>query len=255
MKGYFETYRTVKKSFKQSVYASLPPLDKITRQISFLMTPLFIRCHISANAASYLKGVSGLVASLLLCLGTQAGLVLGIMLYFVTRQIMDLIDGNIARVTGTSSFYGKFIDGFMDVFLLSLFRLALAYYLYANHGPILLVWTGTLTALLASYQHLIPDRYSAFRRWINDLNKVNEEVVRIKSPTLPIISRWASRLHGVFLAVSIFEITVGLTGFFVVSLCDSLCAIYLHFKAAKNDINVRKISPKAAEDFVASNHQ
>jgi phosphatidylglycerophosphate synthase len=87
------------------------------RPLSFLLTPLFVRLSIGATA------VTVVALALVLCLPLLAlrGSAIELGLAAIVIAVLDCVDGNIARATGTTSKLGHYLDFLTDI----LFRIAL----------------------------------------------------------------------------------------------------------------------------------
>jgi phosphatidylglycerophosphate synthase len=86
------------------------------RPLSFVLTPLFVRLGIGATT------VTVVALALVLCLPALAlrGSVLQVGLVAIVIAVLDCVDGNIARATGTTSRVGHYLDFLTDI----LFRIA-----------------------------------------------------------------------------------------------------------------------------------
>ena len=51
-------------------------------------------------------------------------------LFIFFSIIIDYIDGNLARYLSKTSFFGRFIDGVIDIIVITLFRFGLCYYFF-----------------------------------------------------------------------------------------------------------------------------
>ena len=86
------------------------PFDHyIFRPLSFYLTWLLLPLGISANQVTVFSFFIALAGCVSLCFGYSMGVYIGSVLLTIF-WIFDDTDGNIARVTGTSSPYGKFLD-------------------------------------------------------------------------------------------------------------------------------------------------
>jgi len=168
-----EIYRsTVRINKNKFLFPHAPISDYAFRQLSFFLTPFFIIGHFSPNTISVFGLLIGLISAGLIAFGSNNLFPLGILLYFF-GIIVDYCDGNVARITQRSTFFGRFIDGVIDIILLCAIRLALVsvvLYKIQNEG---LMWIGITCAVLTPFHHLYFDRYSAFARWINQETKTN----------------------------------------------------------------------------------
>jgi phosphatidylglycerophosphate synthase len=79
------------------------------RKLSGVLTPLFLRLGLSANAVTLLSVVIGLVAAVSFSLGSYVAGVVGALLLQLTA-IIDCSDGEVARLTFTESPFGDRLD-------------------------------------------------------------------------------------------------------------------------------------------------
>lgn len=99
------------KQFFNSLNASNRNLDYITNlfylyTIVPYVTLLFLKLRLSANVATITSGTIGTLAGVLIWKGHF--LIAGILI--IAHQILDIVDGNLARLTKTSSKLGAFLD-------------------------------------------------------------------------------------------------------------------------------------------------
>jgi phosphatidylglycerophosphate synthase len=87
------------------------------RPLSFLLTPLFLRLSIGATTVT----VAALALVLCLPLLALRGSPVEVGLLAILIAVLDCVDGNIARATGTTSKLGHYLDFLTDI----LFRIAL----------------------------------------------------------------------------------------------------------------------------------
>ena len=79
------------------------------RKLSGVLTPLFLRLGLSANAVTLLSVVIGLVAAVSFSLGSYAAGVVGALLLQLSA-VIDCCDGEVARLTFTESPFGDRLD-------------------------------------------------------------------------------------------------------------------------------------------------
>ena len=112
--------------------------------VSYVITPIFLILKIKPNnitAVNFLLAVS----SLLLILSAQNRyLVYGLFIYFIFR-VLDFCDGNVARMTKQSSFYGRFLDSTLDIFYESFLILSIGFYCFKYHNSEKLFFLGILS--------------------------------------------------------------------------------------------------------------
>lgn len=85
----------------------------VFRPLSFAVAPVFIFARISANQITLLNVVLVALCVGIFASGSPAALVTASMLFFLFT-VLDYVDGNVSRYQGTSSLYGKMIDGAVD---------------------------------------------------------------------------------------------------------------------------------------------
>jgi 1L-myo-inositol 1-phosphate cytidylyltransferase / CDP-L-myo-inositol myo-inositolphosphotransferase len=86
----------------------------IYRPVSFLVTPVFLRHAVSANAVTAIAlGLTVLLPVLALALGAAAYPVIGVAA--IAIALLDCVDGNIARVTASESVRGLYLDFAGDI--------------------------------------------------------------------------------------------------------------------------------------------
>jgi len=81
----------------------------VARRVSFYPTWLFLKLGISANQATYISMVIGIVGCGLLAVGNYGVRIVGASLISFWI-VLDCVDGNIARFKKTFSDYGEFLD-------------------------------------------------------------------------------------------------------------------------------------------------
>lgn len=105
-------------SWKRDYEKYLPISRFIFRPIGFLLTWMAIRVGLTTEAVSWFSGIVG-VAGCLCLLSVSEGLLplgLALLLFF---NLLDCVDGSIARTMKTENPYGRFLDsvcgGFIDM--------------------------------------------------------------------------------------------------------------------------------------------
>ena len=141
-------------------------------KISYLFSPFLILLKINPNKITYFNFLTSIILVTLIFFASNQNnfIIYGVLLYF-SCLIIDFCDGTVARYFKITSFYGKFIDGLVDVFLKTFLILSLSVYGFEMSGDKLILILGSLSSLLASFDTFILDRYSATVRWFNKENK------------------------------------------------------------------------------------
>lgn len=96
-----------------------PWLYFVARPVSFYPTWLFLRLRISANQATFIGLIIGIIGCVFLAFGSYWAAITGAILINV-GGLCDVIDGNIARYKGSCTKYGQYVDGLTAYILVPL---------------------------------------------------------------------------------------------------------------------------------------
>ena len=150
--------------------------ETIFKIIGVYVTPLFIYLKCSANITTVIALIVGLSAGITHMIFGYESYHICISLY-LPSVLIDYCDGNIARLTNTPSFFGRFIDGLFDILVIGFLQISILYNIFTdytsykdihdffNYDVVFIV--AIISIFSTPIQHLIYDRYSAFIRWIN----------------------------------------------------------------------------------------
>ena len=150
--------------------------ETIFKIIGVYVTPLFIYLKCSANITTVIALIVGLSAGITHMIFGYESYHICISLYLLS-VLIDYCDGNIARLTNTPSFFGRFIDGLFDILVIGFLQISIFYNIFTdytsykdihdffNYDVVFIV--AIISIFSTPIQHLIYDRYSAFIRWIN----------------------------------------------------------------------------------------
>jgi len=106
----------------------------------------------------------GFAALFLFAAGTNRAFSFGVFFYTLFL-LFDFVDGNIARVTDSASYYGKFLDGATDVFVESLLFFALSIGLYRSGYPVGYILAGGAVTIVSLFAYFLLNRASFANRW------------------------------------------------------------------------------------------
>lgn len=122
--------KTITEKYPENIWTG-----KVIRPLSCYPTWIFLKLGITANQTTLINLFIGLSGCALLGLGTYGTTVLGAILLNV-NYLLDRVDGNIARATGTSTKLGEMLDGFSDSFLDMVIPISIGIglYLYPQFG-------------------------------------------------------------------------------------------------------------------------
>jgi len=165
--GYIRVLKNLKKNNKVFFfnYKKNSFFEGLYRYLAIFLSPILI--NLNPNIISYtslILGFIGLIAYIIF----QFNLTIIIVL-FLLSFIFDFIDGLVARFKKKTSFYGRFIDGLFDIFVIGFLHvvffdmLSRSNNLLINHNYYILI------ILFLPVQHMILDRFSALARWCNEL--------------------------------------------------------------------------------------
>lgn len=132
----------------------------VVRPLSNLLTWLFLKLRLSANQATFISTIVGLLGAVIVIfsessISTIIGLI--VLNFWI---VFDCIDGNIARTTHTSSKLGMYLDGISGYCYVSLLYIALGVNVYKNYKLIIsgedYSWLYILIGALASMACIFP---------------------------------------------------------------------------------------------------
>ncbi len=105
----------------------------IFRKISIHLSWLLAYLDISPNKITIFSFVIGLIASFLFSFGFYYYTLFGLFFYIIAN-ILDMSDGEVARLTGKFSEFGHFLDPFLDRVLNFIFLGGVSYGVYVESG-------------------------------------------------------------------------------------------------------------------------
>ena len=143
--------------------------EGLYRLFGILISPILIK--ISPNLISLFSLICGFIGLILsIFFSYQLNFVI---IFFIFSFVLDFTDGLVARITNKTSFYGRFIDGLFDIFVISFLHIVFLMYLINTKVlDIFDIYFSFCILIIAilPIQHLILDRFSSLARWCNDLN-------------------------------------------------------------------------------------
>lgn len=159
------TLKSVIKSFDVKADEASMSFYFFFRPLSFCAAYAALRLKITANQASLVSLIFGAAGMAFFIIGGQHLFNLGILCYFL-YIIFDCVDGNIARVTNTATYYGKFIDGAIGGLIETLLPFSIGAGLYFASHDVLYLFGGAATALIFSFALVVINRAAFVNRWI-----------------------------------------------------------------------------------------
>lgn len=125
-------------SWKREYERYMPIIRYAYRPMGFLATWIAIRFRITTETASYISGVLGVAGCILLLSKNHTFLLSGI-IFLHLFNLMDCVDGSIARSMQTENAYGKFLDSVLGDIVDYPFYIIIGIMAYLN--PNLLIWS------------------------------------------------------------------------------------------------------------------
>jgi phosphatidylglycerophosphate synthase len=225
----------------QTKFSNSSIFEFFFRRVSFFLTPVFILFGVTPNLISGLSLIMGLIASLLISFSSDMSINLGVIIFFFAC-LLDCVDGSVARLNNIATFYGRFIDGLIDIVIMSAIRIALCHLIMARLENELLFWFALIATVLTPFQHFIFDRYSSYARWSNEENGTNiKPYIRRKiSPKLAflLVDIQLIILFSIPMLINSSILGYALSLFFLINIVAALHAIILHIFYSYKNMNV-----------------
>lgn len=120
MNAYTRVLRDVQANYRASskfaltVGSGSPLQIYFLKPVSLYLTPIFVWLRMSPNQVTWIGFVIGLTACVMLAVGLSPFVMIGAWLYLLHR-VFDHLDGNLARYSQRTSYYGHFLDASLDV--------------------------------------------------------------------------------------------------------------------------------------------
>ena len=149
-------------------------IESFYNKISKNISPVFIKYNFSANIVTIISGLFCIAGSLIIMLNSIESNILSFF-FLNIFVVLDLVDGDIARHTKTTSYFGRWLDLFFDKLIEILFIVFLTISCFMINMDILVIYIGfILLGAHLSYQYvMIANLY-----WFD--NKSVEKKISIK---------------------------------------------------------------------------
>ena len=168
------TIAEVRASFNRNVRNEIA-VTWFGRPIAHVLTPFFYNRGWSANQVSAMRTVVAAIGVGLLTIPGYASAVIAAAIFYAVF-ILDCVDGNIARLRGQASFFGKFVDGLADfIFVLAgPVAAGIAIWWQDSSSPFLLL--GALCTIVSVSSQMVRSRLSFTREWmINQSGPIEDD--------------------------------------------------------------------------------
>lgn len=126
----------------------------LVRHLSGRVTPVLANLPITANQITTAALVCGLVGAWLMTRQIQSAAVGGAV-FLIVYYVLDNCDGEIARLKGESSEFGRKFDTFVDWVVHAAFFAALGWGVSLRNGTEIWLWLGLVAAAGATINYLL----------------------------------------------------------------------------------------------------
>lgn len=127
-----------------------PPLpwyvEQVLRRLSIHVTRLLLPTGITANQVTLLSAGAGLVAGLLFAFGSYPYCLAAAGCIFL-MEVLDLVDGEVARYRGTSSLKGKYWDSWNHFIVVPVVFVGISFGVYNTSGNLVAFVLGYTASL------------------------------------------------------------------------------------------------------------
>jgi len=161
-----KTYLEVQKHYKSDADVSSKERNRyyifyIMRPLSIPFTVVAYNLGITSNQATFTGNILILISTIMLLLGADNKI--AIMVIYNLYCIFDHVDGNLARLYGTSSQFGKYYDGLSDHLGQKPFVIALGIYAFYSYENIIWVLLAFLSIFIEEVYVYLESRFSLMR--------------------------------------------------------------------------------------------
>ena len=118
-----------------------------------IILPLANRTKVTPNQVSITSFAVGLLAAAAFWQGDHPALVVGALLYHISF-VLDCVDGKIARLKGTGSVFGMWLDYSFDRYRVLACTGALMYGQYQRSGEVYFIWLAVLVTFLDMLRYM-----------------------------------------------------------------------------------------------------
>lgn len=161
------------------------------------LTAVFFKLGVNPHQVILLSMIFGLAASLLMIQQNFYAVLAGALLLFY-KNVLDKVDGSLARAKGMDSRRGRFYDSISDFIVTLASFSAIAYSLYAEYRSIyltLFVYAGMVSSMLQCSYFIF---YQVSFIKLSGKNTVNRLIESVTPKDITSQDRWTTFLQRVF---------------------------------------------------------
>ena len=244
--------REIKSSFNHCADAQPFLYRYVIRPVSFFVTYGVLKVRMTANQATLIGLLFGMAGVFLFFKGVQPYVAWGVVWYALAR-VFDFVDGNIARVTNSASYWGKFVDGIVDASVETFLPLSLVIGFFGITGSVVFLYFGIATSILYLLSYFIFTRLSFFNRWMDaelrdssPLYHSRRDLNPLKTSRFPLIFvtnvTVDLKMAGVFL-VAFIGVTPELLALILIAInAQTIPSIVVPLLDARSNLNVHRVS-------------
>jgi len=218
----------------------------VVRPLSFLITFILLQLGIrKPNQVTILGLFFGLIGIILFISPQRIHFCLGV-LFYILFLLFDFADGNIARITDSATYYGKFLDGAVDALIEVLLPFSIGIGLYLSGLGILFLFIGGIAALILMFGFFMVNRAAFFNRWVRMEVGSSRDLNPLRSTKLP-LKKIGNILTDIKMVTLLIGAAIGINKFlyiiFLVSVVFwALSLIIVTMSDAAEGLNIHRIS-------------
>lgn len=150
----------------------------VGRPLANLLTPAFYNSGWSADGVTYFRAMFGALGIILLIVPDYwAAIAAPACFYFCF--VLDCVDGNLARLNNSTSYWGKFIDGLVDFLFVLGAPFAVGIGLAYAGENVLWLAIGAAISISSLTSQMVRNRLSFMREWmVNQSGPLDESKVQ-----------------------------------------------------------------------------
>lgn len=244
------TLDQIRKSFNPQTVEDSFLVWYIFRPISVYLTYVMLRINVTANQATILGLFFGLAGMGFFMTG-QKFLFWPGLLFYLLYKTFDYVDGNIARVTDSATYYGKFLDGAVDTVIDTVLPFAIGWGFYVAHKNSLFLFASFGASMAVFFSFFLINRLSFYTRWIKmdekqSISKQVKNINPLKSAKIPL-----RKIQNLVIDIEILIIVIAsvtgmsnllLTVFLMLITGWAVTLIITTLQSAFEQINIHRIS-------------
>jgi phosphatidylglycerophosphate synthase len=188
-----------------------------SRPIADIVTPFFYNGGWSANQVTFFRTIISLFMLALLMTGENAMLAMSAVFFYVC-YILDSVDGNIARISDSATYWGKFIDGISDSIGILLAPFAAGIGLWVQDENIFWLIAGSSISIVSLLTEIVRQRLNSYRVWmISQSGEIDKKKIDICNKIEKNVHLYSSiNINGSFLAPIALFFPLGLMAYILV---------------------------------------